>query len=67
MLRSLAHVAAALASVLGALALAWMPHGSGLLVAALAAMAVGAEVERQVARRRARREAGQEARREAGA
>ncbi len=55
MLRSAAHVAAALTSVLGALALAWMPHGSGLLVAALAAMAVGAEVERQVARHAARR------------
>ena len=50
MLKSAAHVAAALTSVLVALALAWMPYGSGLLLAALAAMMVGAEVERQMAR-----------------
>ena len=47
MLKSLAHVAAALVSVGLALALAWMPFGTGLLVAALAAMATGAEVERR--------------------
>ncbi len=52
MLKSAAHVAAALTSVLTALALAFLPYGTGLLLAALAAMAVGAEVERQVARRR---------------
>ncbi len=52
MLKSAAHVAAALTSILTALALAFLPYGTGLLVAALAAMVVGAEVERQVARRR---------------
>jgi len=45
MLRTLAHVAAALTSVALALALAWMPYSLGLLIAALAAMAVGAGVE----------------------
>ncbi len=45
MLKSLAHVAAALTSVVLALALSFMPHSSGLMVAALAAMAVGAAVE----------------------
>ncbi len=47
MLRSLAHVSAALVSVAAALALAWMPFGTGLLLAALLAMAAGAEVERR--------------------
>ncbi len=47
MLKSLAHVVAALVSVIGALALAWMPFGTGLLVAAALAMAAGAEVERR--------------------
>jgi predicted branched-subunit amino acid permease len=51
-LRTLAHVAAAgVASGLG-LALAFLPWNTGLLVAALAAMATGAEVERRLARRR---------------
>ena len=45
MLRTLAHVAAALTSVIGVLALAALPYNLGLLVAALAAMAVGAQVE----------------------
>ena len=45
MLRTLAHVAAALTSVVGALALAFLPYNLGLLIAALAAMAVGAAVE----------------------
>ncbi len=53
MLRTLAHVAAAASSVVAALALAWMPYGTGLLVAALLAMAVGAEVERRMQGRRA--------------
>jgi predicted branched-subunit amino acid permease len=44
-LKSLAHVAAALTSVVMALALAWLPSGLGLIVAA---MAVGAEVERRM-------------------
>ncbi|WP_128253247.1 AzlC family ABC transporter permease [Falsirhodobacter deserti] len=45
MLRTMAHVAACLTSVVGALALAFMPYGTGLLVAALLAMIVGARVE----------------------
>ncbi|HHB81328.1 MAG TPA: branched-chain amino acid ABC transporter permease [Aliiroseovarius sp.] len=56
MLKSVAHVAAALTSVLVALALAGLPYGSGLLLAALAAMMVGAEVERQMARQQGRGE-----------
>lgn len=49
MLRSLAHVAAAVTSVVAALALAGLPAGSGLLLAALLAMMVGAEIERRMA------------------
>ncbi|MFD1913277.1 AzlC family ABC transporter permease [Halodurantibacterium flavum] len=45
MLRTTAHVAAAFTSVVLALLLAWMPYNSGLLVAALGAMVVGAQVE----------------------
>lgn len=44
-LRTLPHVVAAFVSVTGALALAWVPYGGGLLVAAVAAMAAGAQVE----------------------
>ncbi len=55
MLRTLAHLAAALTSVAVALMLAWMPYGTGLLVAGVMAMLVGAEIERQMARRRERR------------
>lgn len=44
-LRTLAHVAAAATSVVLALLMAWMPYGSGLLVAAIGAMIVGARVE----------------------
>jgi len=50
MLRSLAHVAAACVSILGVLAFAALPFNLGLLLAALLAMIVGAEVERRVAR-----------------
>jgi len=46
-LRTLAHLAAALAAVVLGLALAGLPYNAGLLVAAAAAMAVGAEVERR--------------------
>jgi len=49
-LRSLAHVAAALTSAIVALSLAWLPSGLGLIVAGLAAMAVGAEIERRGSR-----------------
>jgi len=52
-LRTLPQVAAALTSVVLALVLAWVPYSLGLLVAAAAAMAVGAEVERRLAMRAA--------------
>lgn len=45
MLRSLPHLAAAITSVAVALALAWMPYGAGLLLAAVSAMAAGAATE----------------------
>lgn len=45
MLRTPAHVAAAVMSVVLALVLAWMPFSSGLLVAAVGAMVTGALVE----------------------
>ncbi|MEO1798116.1 MAG: AzlC family ABC transporter permease [Pseudomonadota bacterium] len=44
-LRTAAHKAAALTSVILALLLAWMPFSLGLLVAAVGAMMVGARVE----------------------
>lgn len=47
-LRTIAHVVAALASVFFALALAFVPFGLGLLIAALIAMCLGAEVERRI-------------------
>lgn len=52
MLRSLAHVMAALTSVAMSLALVWMPYSSGILVAALAAMLAGALTEVWHERRR---------------
>jgi 4-azaleucine resistance transporter AzlC len=45
MLRSLPHLAAALVSVVAALALAWMPYNLWLLIAAVLAMLTGAAVE----------------------
>ncbi|WP_090114801.1 AzlC family ABC transporter permease [Limimaricola pyoseonensis] len=45
MLRTLAHLAAALTSIVLALALAFLPYNLGLLLAAVAAMMVGARVE----------------------
>ena len=51
MLRSLAHVAAALVSIIGVLVLSFMPFNTGLLVAALLAMMTGAEVERRLTAR----------------
>lgn len=45
MLRTLAHVASAFTSVVLVLALGFMPYGTGLLVAALCALVVGAQVE----------------------
>lgn len=45
MIRTLPHVAATLVSILGALLLATLPLGTGLLVAATLAMAAGATLE----------------------
>lgn len=44
-LRSLAHVVAAVTSIIVALLAAGLPYGTGLLVAAICAMVVGAQVE----------------------
>lgn len=51
MMRTLAHVAAALTSVVMALALMWVPAGMGLLIAGVIAMMVGARVEVMMERR----------------
>lgn len=51
MLRTLAHMAAALVSVVVALVLAFLPSGLGLLIAAPLGMATGAWVEGRMARR----------------
>ncbi len=56
-LRTVAHIAAAITSIIVALLMAWMPYGTGLLVAAAAAMIVGAQVEQALARRRAHSDA----------
>jgi len=45
MMRTPAHLAAALTSVVGSLMLAFLPYGTGVLVAALLAMVVGVQVE----------------------
>ncbi len=47
MLKTLAHLAAAVTSIIGAMAFSFLPSGIGILVAALLAMAVGAEIERR--------------------
>ncbi|MBK5934504.1 putative branched-subunit amino acid permease [Rhodovulum imhoffii] len=52
-LRTPAHVAAAAVSVAGALALSALPYNIGLLIAAAAAMATGAQVELWLQRRTA--------------
>ncbi len=46
-LRSLAHIAAAFTACVLALTFAWLPFNLGLIVAAIPAMAVGAELERR--------------------
>lgn len=51
MVKTLAHLAAALTSIAVALSLFFLPPGSGVLLAGLAAMVVGAEVERRMSRR----------------
>ena len=45
--RTIAHVAAALVAISASLALAWIPYSGGVMVAAVIAMMVGAEVERR--------------------
>jgi 4-azaleucine resistance transporter AzlC len=52
MLRTIAHVAAAVTSVVAALALAFIPFNAGLLIAAALAMIVGAQTEMRLDRRR---------------
>lgn len=47
MLKTLAHVAAAVVSIIGAMVFSFLPSGIGLLLAAFIAMAVGAEIERR--------------------
>ena len=47
MLKTLAHVAAAVVSIIGSMAFSFLPSGIGLLLAAFVAMAVGAEIERR--------------------
>ncbi len=47
MLKTLAHLGAAATSVVAAMALAGLPAGTGLLIAGLMAMIVGAEIERR--------------------
>lgn len=54
MMRSLAHIAAAVVSIAVALMLAGLPYNLGLLVAAAAAMVTGARVEIWMVRRQAR-------------
>lgn len=48
MLKTLAHLGAALTSIVVALSLSFLPFSSGLLVAAVLAMFVGAEIERRI-------------------
>lgn len=45
MMRTAAHMAAAFVAVVLALGLAWMPYGTGLLVAGLGGMLTGARIE----------------------
>ncbi|MGI9393152.1 MAG: AzlC family ABC transporter permease [Boseongicola sp.] len=47
MLKTLAHLFAAVTSIVVALIFGFLPSGIGLLIAAFAAMAVGAEIERR--------------------
>lgn len=54
MMRTLAHMAAAFTSVVASLALVFLPYGTGVLVAAVLAMIVGAQVEMFQQRKAAR-------------
>ena len=47
MLKTLAHLGAAFTSIVVALLLGFLPSGTGVLLAGLCAMAVGAEIERR--------------------
>ena len=51
LLRTPAHIVAALVSVAGGLALAFMPYSTGLLLSAFAAMVAGARTELWLERR----------------
>jgi len=51
MMRSLPHFAAAFVSVAATLALYWVPYSMGLIIAAILAMATGAQVELWLRRR----------------
>lgn len=51
MLRTVAHIGAAATSIVLTLALSFLPVGSGLLIAAVAAMIVGAQIETLMARK----------------
>lgn len=51
MLRTGAHVVAAFVAILTALAMAFLPYNLGLMVAGVAGMMAGAEVERRLSRR----------------
>ncbi|MFT4149334.1 MAG: AzlC family ABC transporter permease [Paracoccaceae bacterium] len=53
LMRSVPHAAAAVTSALGAVALVWLPYGTGVLVAAAVAMAVGAGTEIAMQKKRA--------------
>lgn len=53
MMRTLAHMLAAVTSIVLALVLAGLPHNLGLLVAAVVAMIVGAQIEVRMARKAA--------------
>lgn len=53
MMKSMAHVAAAATSIILTLALAFLPFNLGLLLAALAALVVGVQVENRTTRRTA--------------
>ncbi|MEL7026777.1 MAG: AzlC family ABC transporter permease [Pseudomonadota bacterium] len=48
--RTLAHLAAAIVAIIVALAAAGLPSGTGILLAGLAGMITGAEIERRMAR-----------------
>lgn len=54
-LRSLAHIATALTAVVLSILLAWMPYNLWLLIAALVAMMVGAEIERRMTKAKGER------------